>query len=247
MELMSVPVLRRLPASERARLLRGAVSCRLGRGRPLYLAGHRCSRVWLVSSGLIKLTSRNRDGVETIVRLALPGELLGDAAALDGEPYAVDAIAAAPSTVLGLDARSLITAVEGTPEALMDLCVSLAADLRQLCGAAAERATDPGPARLAGRILDLGETFGDRVPGEIRLNLPLSQKDLAQLAGISRETACRTMRRFKQTGVLDYRGRRLRILRPDLLERLRCGERGGRPYRSTKSGGRPRSRWSPEP
>ena len=73
---------------------------------------------------------------------------------------------------------------------------------------------------MQGRILDLVDAFGHRSPGEIRLELPLPQRDLAQLAGISRETACRTLRRLKKTGVLDYRGRDLRILRPDLLERL---------------------------
>jgi CRP-like cAMP-binding protein len=246
-EATSVPVLRRLPLSDRARLLRAAVKCRLGRGRPLYLAGQRCSRVWLVSSGMVKLTSRNHDGVETIVRLALPGELLGDAAALDRGPYAVDAIAATFSTALGMDARSFMASVEATPEALVELSVCLAASLRELCTAAAERATDPSAARLAGRILDLVDVFGDRLPGEIRLELPLSQKDLAQLAGVSRETACRTMRRLKEGGVLDYRGRSLRILRPDLLERLRCGGRGARPFPSRTAGARPRSRSSREP
>jgi hypothetical protein len=40
-----------------------------------------------------------------------------------------------------------------------------------------------------------------------------------------RESACKTMSKMKKQGVIDYKGRKLRILRPDVLEKIRCAGR----------------------
>jgi CRP-like cAMP-binding protein len=56
----------------------------------------------------------------------------------------------------------------------------------------------------------------------------VAQGDLGRLAGISRESTCKALRSFQSQGLLDYRGRRLRILRPDVLERIRCTGRMAR-------------------
>jgi CRP-like cAMP-binding protein len=57
----------------------------------------------------------------------------------------------------------------------------------------------------------------------ITLDLPLGQKDLGKLAGMCRESTCKTLRRLKADGIVDYRGRTMRILRPDSLKMMRCG------------------------
>jgi CRP-like cAMP-binding protein len=59
----------------------------------------------------------------------------------------------------------------------------------------------------------------------------LTQKDLALLAGVSRESACRTLGRLKRDGVVHYNRAGLRVLRPDLLDRFRCARRAPSPPR----------------
>ena len=95
---------------------------------------------------------------------------------------------------------------------------------------AVERTSSEVPARLAGRLLDLADLLGTVRQGAVEMELPLAQGDLGRLAGMCRESACKTLRRFKSQGLLDYRGRRLRILRPDALERWssRCKHRSRR-------------------
>lgn len=218
-----------LPPRERARLLDRAVARRVAPGEILYLAGDRERRVHIVTGGVVKMTARSAQGTETILCLALPGDVVGDIAAVDSLPQPLDAIAATRAAIVGLDADLFIEIVSASRIASIELSRALAARMRWICETALERTTGEVPARLAGRLLDLADLMGAVRQGAIEIDLPLAQRDLGRLAGMCRESTCKTLRRFKSQGMLDYEGRRLRILRPDALERIRCGGRAARP------------------
>jgi CRP/FNR family cyclic AMP-dependent transcriptional regulator len=211
-----------LSARDRDVVLARAVRRTLRRGEHLYLAGQRTSRAHVVEGGLLKLVGRNGDGRTSVLCLARPGELVGDLAALHGRPQPLDAVAATRCEVLGLDADALLAALRAAPGAALAAAATMAERLRWVSTAALERSTSPVPARLAGRLLDLGELLGTPAGGAIEVDLPLGQDDLGRLAGMCRESACKTLSAFRRRGLLEYRGRRLRILRPDALERIRC-------------------------
>jgi CRP-like cAMP-binding protein len=155
---------------------------------------------------------------------------------------AAAAIAAANATVLGLDIVALGNEIRRYPAVAIELVRQLEARLDWMAAAATERATCAVAGRVAGRLLDLADTLGDTRNGVIELDLPVQQEQLALLAATTRESACKTMRALKKQGILDYRGRRLRIFRPEALAYLRCGERVSGPSRSTDEVIRPRSR-----
>jgi CRP/FNR family transcriptional regulator, cyclic AMP receptor protein len=214
-------LLESLAATDRARLLERAVPRALGRGQSLYFAGEPVRRAYIVEAGVIKLSARNLQGRSTILGLALPGDIVGDIGALDGRPQPLDALAVTSSEVVGVDAALWLEMIGRTPSAALELARSLARALRYVYGSAAERTTGTCPARLAGRLLDLAEALGRTRTWGLELDLPLAQEDLGQLAGMSRESTCKTLRTFKRAGLLDYRGRRLHILRPQALEDIR--------------------------
>ncbi len=221
----SSSVIDALRGPDRVLLQDRLVPRRLARGDVLYFAGDRRRRIHLVSSGVLKLAARTAEGDETILFLALPGDLLGEVAALDDLAQPLDAVAAAESVVLGMDADLLVEILERNPAASLELARQMGRRLRWICDSALERTSSEVPARLAGRLLDLADLLGQMERGAIEMDLPLAQHDLGSLAGMCRESACKTLRRFKAEGLLDYRGRRLRILRPDALERIRCSGR----------------------
>ncbi len=225
------PVLAGLDEDQLYLLMDRAVPRRLETGDILFLAGEEAARVYVLASGILKFTARDGEGRETILGLAVDGDLVGEVAALDDLPQPLDAIAATPCKLLGFEAELLTKLVAQSPRAAMELATSLARRTRWLAEAARERTSEEVPARLAGRLLDLAELLG-RVRGEaIEIEMPLAQRDLGRLAGMCRESACKTLRDFKSKGVVDYRGRRLRILRPALLETIRCEGRGAIPSR----------------
>jgi CRP/FNR family transcriptional regulator, cyclic AMP receptor protein len=219
-----------LPPAERGRLLERAVPRRLSPGAVLHLEGDPEPRVHLIASGVVKLTTRDPGGREAILGLALPGELIGEIPAIDGKAQPTDALAATHCEVLGIDAALLREILARHGLAALAVARSLSARLRWVSDTALERTASDVPARLAGRLLDLAELLGaGRGHGEF--DLPLVQADLASLAGMSRESACKTLRTFKARGLLDYSGRRVRILRPDLLGLIRSGAAGEEPIR----------------
>jgi CRP-like cAMP-binding protein len=202
-----------------------AVPRHLRRGQTLYFAGERERRVHLLVNGVLKLSATNGSGSETILGLATPGDIVGDVAAIDQMPQPLDAIAATPCEVTGLDADLFIEVVSRNADAAVELATALATRMRWMCDTAMERSSSEITGRLAGRLLDLADMLGRVNDGAVEMEMPLAQGDLGQLAGMCRESACKTLRKFKADGVLDYRGRKLRILRPDVLERIRCAGR----------------------
>ena len=218
-------VLAAIHERDRQALLDRAVPRRLSQGDRLYLAGDRARRVHLVRSGIMKLVARGVEGAETILCLAVPGEPLGEVAAVDELPQPLDAVAATPAHLLGVDADHFVEAVFRSPAAARELAVLTARRQRWLCDTAVERSSAEVPARLAGRLLDLADLLGRVEDGAIAVDMPVSQSDLGRLSGMCRESACKTLRRFKRMGLVDYRGRRMRILQPAGLERIRCGGR----------------------
>ena len=219
------PVVDALPERDRTLLLDRAVPRRLTKRQVLYLAGDRERRVHIVLDGILKLVARDGSGSETLLGLATVGDLVGEVAAIDGLQQPLDAVAATPCEVVGLDADLFLDVVSRNADAALEMARALAMRTRWVCDTALERTASEVPARLAGRLLDLADMLGRVEAGALELEMPLAQADLGSLAGMCRESACKTLRTFKARGVVEYRGRKLRILRPDVLEKIRCGAR----------------------
>jgi len=239
------PLIEALTPTERERLLDRAVPRALERGEALYLAGDLERRVHLVTGGLLMLAARDGAGEETLLGIAVPGELVGDPSAVDGEGQPFDVIGATRSTVLGMDADLLLHILEGNGRAALELARTIATRTRWLSSIALERTHNDVSARMAGRLLGLAELLGRMRSGTIELELPLNQTEMGRLAGVCRESASKTMNRLRSSGVLDYSGQTLRIYRPDALERIRCAGRAAEPSRSRDGATRRRSRSIP--
>lgn len=237
------PLIQVLKPLERERLLDRAVPRVLARGETLYLAGDEERRVHLVTDGLLMLAARDGAGDETLLGLAVPGEIVGDASAIDGDPQPFDVIAATRSEVIGIDADLLVDILSDNGSAALELARAGAMRTRWLSSIALERAHTDVSARMAGRLLDLAELLGRMCSGTIEMELPLSQTEMGRLAGVCRESASKTLNRMRSNGILDYSGKTLRIYRPDMLERIRCAGRAAEPSRSRGAASlrRPRS------
>ena len=233
-----------LRPQDKARLLARAVPRRLTRGERLYLAGEELRRLHVIVSGVIKLSASDGDGHETILGLAFAGEIIGEVAAVDRLPHHLGAVAAVRSYLLGFDADLFVSLLLDNPPAALALSRQMAGRNHWTCQAALERSASEVPVRLAARLIDLAGKLGREHRGAVELEMPLSQADLGRLAGMCRESVCKTMRSFRESGLVEYRGRRLRILRPETLERISFAEPGAALCRSTGGEAPRRSRSS---
>ena len=230
MQALDSPVLSALSDRDHRRLVDRAVPRTIAQRQPLFFAGEKCEHVYVVLDGIVKLCSRDTSGAETILALVAAPDLAGDIGALEGT-HPTDGIGASRCHVLALDAELFLEVVTSNGAASRELTRSLAARWRRMSEVALERTTGEVPVRLAGRLLELAEVCGHMKSGTIEMQLPLAQEDLGRLAGMCRESTCKALRKFKRAGVVDYKGRRLSILRPDVLRKLTCAGRDATPFR----------------
>jgi CRP-like cAMP-binding protein len=218
------PILSSLPPHELAIVLERSVPRRLTRGQRLYVSGDEHGRAHFVTAGILKLVAGRSEGRETIIGVALPGDLIGDVATADPGPQPLDAVAATECRLIGVDAHTLIDTVCRNERAARAFTRALARQLRWTTETVLERSTANVAHRLAGRLMHVSTRVGSQ-------RLRLTQNDLALLAGVSRESTCRTLGRLKRGGVVDYDRMGLRVLRPDLLARITCARRVSAPSR----------------
>lgn len=226
------PIIAALPLRKRSELMARAVIRSLPPGQVIYSAGERRGWVGLIEDGVVKLVHGDPRGRETIVDLATDGDLFGEEALLGLEMRLLDAVVTVPSEIRFLNPITFRKAMFENAPASLKLAHLYAERYHAAAITARERSESRATARLAGHLSNIAHARGRMEKHGIEFELPLDQRELGSLVGISRETTCKVLSRLRSLGVLDYQDRQMTIVRPDLLERLRCGARASTPSRS---------------
>jgi len=234
-----------LPARAREEVTMTARSVAFRPGQKLFLAGETPACAYVVGQGVVKLIHRDLEGREAILAMCFAGQVVGAGAMLLGTKHRHDCYGATRGNALVLT-RDLLERIVSEGAAARVLAAELARWAQRFEDAAIER-TSKVSARVAGRLLDLADAIGTDGEQGRYLELPMPYADLARLSATSRETVSKTLHRFRREGLIDFRGRTMRIQRPDMLQRIRCGARASEPCRSADGAGLepPRSNSAP--
>ena len=182
---------------------------RYKRGGALFLEGEIADRVFLVESGWVTLRTSGPEGDEMILGLRGPGEVVGEMSALDGAPRSATAIAVDEVETTVVAASSLTRLIDHDAAVAGDLLRLMARRLRESGSERFEFMALDALARVARRLLDLAERFGaPDDDGGTRVELPLSQEELASWVGASREATVKALRTLREIGSITT-GRRL--------------------------------------
>jgi CRP/FNR family transcriptional regulator, cyclic AMP receptor protein len=176
---------------------------RFRRGEVLFHEGDPGDALFIVASGAVKVVVPSEDGEEAILATLRRGDFLGELALLDGAPRSASAIALEPTEALALP-RDQFRVLVATEPAIRDaLLASLAGELRRLTTHVADLHFLDLTGRLAARLARLAEQHGERLPnGEIRLDAPLTQSDLAAMIGATRQSVNKLLGEFEAGGLL---------------------------------------------
>jgi CRP/FNR family transcriptional regulator len=188
------------------------------RGDVLFHEGDRGDTLYVIAEGKIKLGRTSPDGRENLVAILGPGEMFGELSLFDPGPRTMTATAVAETQLLELGNDSLTGLLTGRPEVAKALLAALAQRLRRTNAHLADLVFTDVPGRVAKALLDLSERFGRAVDGGILVSHDLTQEELAQLVGASRETVNKALADFATRGWLRLEARA--VLLQD-VERLR--------------------------
>ncbi|MEO6999616.1 MAG: Crp/Fnr family transcriptional regulator [Terracoccus sp.] len=222
---MDLDVVRRAPLfkaldDEAAAALQGEMAhLHMERGDVLFHEGDPGDSLYVIAEGKIKLGRTSPDGRENLVAILGPGEMFGELSLFDPGPRTMTATAVAEAQLLGLRNESLTAVLTGRPAVAKALLAALAQRLRRTNAHLADLVFTDVPGRVAKALLDLSERFGRPVEGGLMVSHDLTQEELAQLVGASRETVNKALADFATRGWLRLEARAVLLQDVDRLRR----------------------------
>jgi len=213
------PLLADLSASD-ADVLRPHVhTVSLHRGDRLFAEGDSGDQVYFVIEGKIKLTRTVLDGRENLISVHGPGDMFGELAMFDPAYRTASATAVTDARLAMLAHDDLRTSLETRPAVAMHLLKALAQRLRRITEINANLVFTDVPGRVAKALLELAGKFGVQTQDGLQVNHDLTQEELAQLVGASRETVNKALADFAGRGWIQLSAKSVLLLDPDRLSR----------------------------
>lgn len=177
----------------------------------------------VVVEGLVKIYLTSVDGDEMVLVTLGPSAVFGELPMIDEGPRSAAAAAVEPSTLLMLTRPALLEAIHASPQLVDGLLRSLGSMVRRLTDQAADLVFLDLHGRVAKLLLGLAEERGTSSSAGWELDLHLTQSDLANMVGGSRQSVNQVLRSFERLGYLRLDGRRIEIIQPGRL-RHRAGQ-----------------------
>ena len=214
-----IPLFERMSPEEREEL-RGMMSqTTLRRGEGLFNEGDSGDRLYILLTGKVKLGHTSVDGRENLLAVLGPGEVVGELTLFDPGPRSTTATAVATTELLALEHNQLMGFIDSHPTLAKDMLRALAVRLRRTNIALADLVFSDVPGRVAKALLDLAERFGAPTEDGIHVPHDLTQEELAQLVGASRETINKSLAEFVSRGWIRLEGRAVTLIDVERLKR----------------------------
>ena len=189
------------------------------RGTVIFNEGEPGDRLYIVSTGKVKIGRRSPDGRENLLSIFGPSDMFGELSIFDPGPRTSTATAVLDTRLARLRKQALRPWLTNRPEIAEQLLRVLARRLRRTNDALADLIFTDVPGRVAKTLLQMAGRFGTRDGGVLRVNHDLTQEEMAQLVGASRETVNKALADFATRGWLRLEARAVLLLDVERLRR----------------------------
>ena len=195
------------------------VEVKISKGQVLFNEGDSGDRLYIVTDGKIKLGIKSIDGRENLLAVLGPGEMFGELSLFDPSPRTATATALTDAKLLGLGQEDLNLWLAEHPEVAKHLLRALAQRLRRTWEAVGDLVFSDVPGRVAKALSELAQKFGTRNDDGLHVAHDLTQEELAQLVGASRETVNKALADFATRGWVRLEARAVVILDEERLNK----------------------------
>ena len=201
------------------RVARLSRTSRFRRGADIFHMGDEGDALYGVADGLVRIWIPAADGRELTIALFEPGDIFGEIALLDGLPRTANATAILDTTLIAIDRPLFIDLIEREPRIARHIIELLCERLRSSTDRFSEDAFLNLRARLAKRLEALMIGHGEKCPEGVRIALKLSQTDLANMVGVTREAVNKQLGLWVARGLIQHLRGYLIICDPQGLKR----------------------------
>jgi CRP/FNR family transcriptional regulator, cyclic AMP receptor protein len=207
------PILGELPRASIQRLLSRATTRKLRRGATIFAKGDAGTQLIAVLSGRVKIVVSSPEGREAVLNVVHEGEVFGEIALFDGCPRTASAIAVTDCELLSIDRRHFLPMVREQPDVAIKLIEILCARLRR----SSEQYEDIMFLNLRARVAKLLLRLAEEVGGPLPRKVLVTQQEMSQMAGMSRESINKQLRAWAQAKWVRLERGGVVVLRPEAL------------------------------
>jgi CRP-like cAMP-binding protein len=210
-----------LSERELALIASDLVQRRYGPGQTIFNQGDPGQMLYLLATGQVRIFVNGLEGSETSVILCgRPGDIFGELAVIDGLPRSATAIALSDTTVLILSRAAFRRHMRRIPQLSLSFLKLLSTRVRYNTKQVDSLTSLDVAGRLACKLLELGKDYGVVAAAGVRLDMPLTQTDLASLVGATRESVNKMLRVFRKQGLISQEQGQIVLLETDGLRAL---------------------------
>lgn len=189
------------------------------RGTTIFDEGEPGDTLYIIIGGKVKLARHAPDGRENLLSVMGPSDMFGELSIFDPGPRTSSAVCVTEVETATMDSEMLRTWINDHPEISQQLLRVLARRLRRTNASLADLIFTDVPGRVAKTLLQLANRFGTQEGSGLRVNHDLTQEEIAQLVGASRETVNKALATFAQRGWIRLEGKSVVIVDTEHLAR----------------------------
>jgi CRP/FNR family transcriptional regulator, cyclic AMP receptor protein len=189
------------------------------KGETVFVEGEQGDTLFIVETGKVKIGRRAADGRENMLSVMGPSDMFGELSLFDPGPRTATATVLTDARLASLAHSQLKPWIKDRPEIAEQLLRVLARRLRRTNDALADLIFTDVPGRVAKALLGLADRFGHPEGDGVRVHHDLTQEELAQLVGASRETVNKALADFASRGWMRVDSRAVTILDAERLAR----------------------------
>ena len=187
------------------------------KGRTIFYEGDEGDSLFVIAEGLVKVWVSSGDGSEMVLATLRSPEAFGELSAVSGAARSASASALEDTVLVSLDRATLLDSAHRQPKLADALLEAMGNLTRRVTESASDLVFLDLAGRVAKRLVQMTERDGHAEKNEILLELPLTQTELAEMVGGSRQSVNHILKTFEARGFLELRGREVAILDMDAL------------------------------
>jgi CRP-like cAMP-binding protein len=190
------------------------------RGTRIYLPGDPSDQIFLLKSGIIKISMMTPDHRDVILALLHPGDIFGELAVVEDAPRDHIAEAYSDCVICAMGRDTVLRVIHETPEIGFEITKLIGLRLKTFRSRVEELLCKSAHARVAHALLELAERHGVSDQDGVLISLRLSQGDLGRLVGLSRETVNAILQEWREQNLVEMDRRTVRLRDPDRLRTI---------------------------
>jgi CRP-like cAMP-binding protein len=205
----------------RQRLAQSTRMLEVKRGRRVYLPGDPSDQIFLLKTGVIKIAAIGPHDREAILAFLYPGDIFGELALVDNSPRDHLAEAHEDSLLCAINKDVMLRLIRESPELGYRITKLMGLRLKALHTRLGQLLYKSASARIAETLVELGTEHGVRDDRGTIVPFRLSQRELANLVGLTRETVNLVLHELRQEGLVEVDRGRVRLLDVQKLRDVR--------------------------